>query len=68
MAFKPKGVAAESNPRKLAAKFKVMYDIDSWFLGTEGKTLANTGLNLLASFSAAPETINNSIKPQKKAK
>ena len=29
MAFNPNGVAAESNPRKFAAKFKVMYEMDS---------------------------------------
>ena len=68
IAFRPKGVAAESNPRKLAAKFKVIYEIDSWFFGTEGNTLANIGLNWRANFSAAPEIINSSIIPQKKAK
>jgi hypothetical protein len=28
IALRPKGVAAESSPKKLAAKFSVMYDIE----------------------------------------
>src|SRR5690606_40061472 len=65
IALSPNGVAAESSPRKLAAKFNVIYEIDSWPFGTLGKTFTKTGLSSLASFSAAPESINNYISPQK---
>ena len=68
MAFSPNGVAAESKPKKFAAKFKVMYETDSWCFGTEGNIFEKNGLSFLANFSEAPEIINNSIKPQKKAK
>ena len=68
MALSPNGVAAESKPKKLAAKFKVMYEIDSWFLGIVGKTLVKIGLIFLASFSAAPDSMSSCINPQKKAK
>ena len=44
MAFNPNGVAAESNPKKLAAKFNVMYETDSWFFGTEGNILEKKGI------------------------
>ena len=68
IALSPNGVAAESRPKKLAAKFKVMYDIDSWFLGNDGNILEKAGLNNFANFSAAPESISNCIIPQKNAK
>jgi hypothetical protein len=37
-------------------------------LGILGNTFTNTGLKTVANFPEAPEIINNSIKPQKKAK
>ena len=44
IALRPKGVAAESNPNRLAAKFKVIYDIEGWLLGREGNIFLNAGL------------------------
>ncbi|MNQ99789.1 hypothetical protein D3C85_1155390 [compost metagenome] len=68
IALRPNGVAAESNPKKLAAKFNVIYEIEGWFFGILGNTFTKTGLNTFASFPDTPEMIKSSINPQKKAK
>src|ERR1700730_6243520 len=43
MAFRPKGVAALSSPRRLAEKFITICPMEGWFLGTSGKSLLKKG-------------------------
>ena len=48
MAFRPKGVAALSNPNMLAAKFMKILPVTGCPLGISGKSLVNRGLNTRA--------------------
>src|SRR5690606_23230895 len=67
IAFKPKGVAALSNPSILAEKFIIMCPIAGWFLGTSGNSLLKKGPTILERKVMAPAFSPILINPRNSA-
>src|SRR5688572_5552896 len=54
IAFKPNGVAALSNPSRLAEKFIIMCPIAGWFFGSSGNSLLKNGPTMRERNPIAP--------------
>jgi hypothetical protein len=67
MAFIPNGVAALSNPIRLAEKFITICPIEGWFFGTSGKIFEKNGPMILERKRIPPALSAMLIKPINKA-